>query len=369
LVTHRGLSWKAARARAALLLEQVRMNDVPRRLRQYPHELSGGMRQRAMIAMALACEPQLLIADEPTTALDVSVQAQILALLRELVAVRGMALAVVTHDMGVIAALADDVVVMHRGRIVEQGPVTRVLFAPEHEYTRNLLAATPRLETPGPGAAPVPANLTKPLLTVRNLKIHHRMRSDWFRPPQELRAVDGISLELGAGEALGLVGESGCGKSTLARALLRLNPVTAGEIVWLGRAIQHLGGEEMRELRAGMQIVFQDPFASLEPTMQVADIIAEPLRALRPAMQAGERATAVNELLASVGLGAEYARRRSRELSGGQCQRVAIARAMILRPRLLVCDEAVSALDVSIRRSCWNSSPRSSARMAPAFCS
>jgi len=348
LVTHRGMSWKEARGRAAILLDQVRMNDVPRRLRQYPHELSGGMRQRAMIAMALACEPALLIADEPTTALDVSVQAQILALLRQLVAERAMALAVITHDMGVIAALADDVAVMREGRIVEQGPVARLLAAPGHEYTRSLLAATPRVDIPGAGLAARSVEGRKPL-EVRHLHVNHSLRSGWLRASRELRAVDGVSLEVAAGEALGIVGESGCGKSTLTRALLRLGPVTSGEIVWLGRAIQDLPTRELRAMRADAQIVFQDPFASLDPTMSVAEVVAEPLRALRPDMAAAERSEKVSAMLASVGLGAEYARRRSRELSGGQCQRVAIARAMVLEPRLLVCDEAVSALDVSIQ--------------------
>jgi oligopeptide/dipeptide ABC transporter ATP-binding protein len=349
LVAHRGMSWENARTRAASLLEQVRMNDVPRRLRQYPHELSGGMRQRAMIAMALACEPALLIADEPTTALDVSVQAQILALLRQLVVDRGMALAIITHDMGVIAALADDVVVMRHGRIVEKGPVARIFSAPGHEYTRSLLAATPRVETPGAGVIPAHPHAAANPLVVRNLHVHHRLRSGWSRASRKLHAVDGVSLDVGAGEALGVVGESGCGKSTLTRALLRLGPVTGGEIVWLGREIQGVSGEELRALRAGMQIVFQDPFASLDPTMSVNDIVAEPLRALRPDMNAAQRVEAVARMLASVGLGAEYAQRRSRELSGGQCQRVAIARAMVLGPQLLVCDEAVSALDVSIQ--------------------
>jgi oligopeptide/dipeptide ABC transporter ATP-binding protein len=350
LVTHQGLSWTDARVRAAALLEQVRMDDVPRRLRQYPHELSGGMRQRAMIAMALACDPKLLIADEPTTALDVSVQAQILALLRQLVAMRGMTLAVVTHDMGVIAALADDVVVMREGRIVERGPVARILAAPEHAYTRALLAATPRVETPGAGSARIdrPGAAANPL-SVHNLRVDHRLHGGWLRRPLTLAAVDGVSLHIEAGEALGLVGESGCGKSTLSRALLRLSPVTAGEIVWLGQAIQDLGGEALRAVRAGMQIVFQDPFASLDPTMSVEDIVAEPLRALRPGMDAGQRAARVAAILTGVGLGPEYTGRRSRELSGGQCQRVAIARAMVLEPQLLVCDEAVSSLDVSIQ--------------------
>ncbi len=347
LVAHRGMSWQDARARAAQLLEQVRMSDVPRRLRQYPHELSCGMRQRAMIAMALACDPQLLIADEPTTALDVSVQAQLLRLLRELVQERGMALALVTHDMGVIAALADDVLVMRQGKTLEHAPVQRVLSSPSHEYTRALLAATPRLETPGPAPrAQLPAT---PPLAVRNVSVRHRLRGVWWRKPASFAAVDDVSFEVGAGEALGIVGESGCGKSTLTRALLRLGPPAAGEIVWLGRAVQGLGGEELRRLRDGMQVVFQDPFASLDPRMRIADIVAEPLRALRPGLDADARSLRVLRMLESVGLGQEYAGRRGRELSGGQCQRVAIARAMVLEPKLLVCDEAVSALDVSIQ--------------------
>ena len=348
LVTHQDMGWAHARAHAATLLAQVRMNDIPRRLRQYPHELSGGMRQRAMIAMALACDPKLLIADEPTTALDVSVQAQILALLRQIVAERGMGMAVVTHDMGVIAALADDVAVMREGRVVERGPVAHILGAPEHEYTRALLAATPRVETPGAGGARARNSEASPL-AVRDLRVHHRLRSGWLGRSSTLAAVDGVSLRIEAGEALGLVGESGCGKSTLSRALLRLSPVTAGEIVWLGQEIQDLGGAELRAVRAGMQIVFQDPFASLDPTMSVDQIVAEPLRALRPDMDSAERSARVTGMLTRVGLGPEFAGRRSRELSGGQCQRVAIARAMVLEPKLLVCDEAVSALDVSIQ--------------------
>jgi peptide/nickel transport system ATP-binding protein len=347
LVVHRGMSWHDARLQAGRLLEQVRMSDVPRRLRQYPHELSGGMRQRAMIAMALACDPKLLIADEPTTALDVSVQAQLLKLLRELIRERAMALALVTHDMGVIAALADDVLVMRNGKVLEHAPVQRILSAPSHEYTRSLLAATPRLESPAP--APKAAASTAPPLIARHVSVRHRLNAGWLGRARWLPAVEDVSFEVRSGEALGVVGESGCGKSTLTRALLRLGPASAGEIVWLGRAVQDLAGEELRRLRDGMQVVFQDPFASLDPHMRVSDIVAEPLRALRPALDAPARAHKVSQMLASVGLGAEYAGRRGRELSGGQCQRVAIARAMILEPKLLACDEAVSALDVSIQ--------------------
>jgi peptide/nickel transport system ATP-binding protein len=351
LVVHRNLTWRAARLAATHLLEQVQMPDVARSARRYPHEMSGGMRQRATIAMALACDPELLIADEPTTALDVSVQAQILALLRALMSQRSMALAIVTHDMGVIAALADDVLVMRFGSVVERGSVTQVLQAPAHEYTRALLAATPRLDLPGAVTAARQATAPAPerSLAVRDLRVRYRIPGGFLRRSAQLAAVDGVSLDVGPAEALGVVGESGCGKSTLSRALLRLVPNDGGEIVWLGRAIQDLAGEELRRLRDSMQIVFQDPFASLDPRMSVADIVAEPLRALRPQLASAARAALVGRMLESVGLDAGFAGKRSRELSGGQCQRVAIARAMVLEPKLLVCDEAVSALDVSIQ--------------------
>ena len=347
LVTHQDMSWNDARRRAAELLDQVRMSDVPRRLRQYPHELSGGMRQRAMIAMALACDPRMLIADEPTTALDVSVQAQLLALLREIIRERNMALAIVTHDMGVIAALADDVMVMREGRVLEHAVAQRLFTSPQHEYTRSLLAATPRMDTALPPAREHAGH--GPALQIRDLEVRHRLRNGWLRPASAFTAVDSVSLEVGAGESLGIVGESGSGKSTLVRALLRLTPAAAGEIVWLGRSLLELEGETLRRSRDTLQIVFQDPFASLDPSMTVGECIAEPLRALRPEMSADERARQVAQILADVGLEPSFATRRSPTLSGGQCQRVAIARAMVLGPKLLVCDEAVSALDVSIQ--------------------
>jgi ABC-type glutathione transport system ATPase component len=298
-----------------------------------------------MIAMALACDPRLLIADEPTTALDVSVQAQLLKLLRELIVERRMALALITHDMGVIAALADEVLVMRQGSVVEHGAVRRVLSDPTHEYTRALLAATPRIE--GDSPAPLP-RVSAPPLEVRGLAVRFGLRRRGWRREQ-LVAVDGVSFDLADGEALGIVGESGSGKSTLMRALLRLGPAAAGQVVWLGQPLRELDGQRLRSMRSTMQIVFQDPFASLDPTMSIAECIAEPLRALRPEMDAVQRAAAVGRMLDHVGLDAGFAARRSTELSGGQCQRVAIARAMILGPKLLVCDEAVSALDVSIQ--------------------
>ena len=359
---HRGMGQAEARSEAARLLDAVRVNDVERRLTQYPHELSGGMRQRVMIAIALASDPDLLIADEPTTALDVSVQAQLLALLRQLVDERGMALIVITHDMGVIAALADDVVVMRAGHIVDRGAVADILGAPVHEYTRELIAATPRMDEPATPHSSSPLEPTSSMasqatLETRAVVVRHRLRTpkllskSWFsrRGSPQLTAVDAVSLRVAAGEALGIVGESGCGKSSLARALLRLNDVASGEIVWLGQPIQGLAGGELREVRSGLQMVFQDPVASLDPLQSVADILSEPLRALRPHLDPAERAARVRTMLASVGLGEEFSARRSGSLSGGQCQRVAIARAMVLEPKLLVCDEAVSSLDVSIQ--------------------
>ena len=348
LVAHRGKSWSEARAEAVRLLEQVRLTDVARRMRQYPHELSGGMRQRVTIAMALACDPELLVADEPTTALDVSVQAGILALLRQLMSERSMSLAVITHDMGVISALADDVLVMREGRIVERGGVEAILKSPRHEYTRALLAATPRLDEPLPAPTPV-AESAAPPLVARNVNVRYAIPQGLFRRSRHFQAVEDVSLSVAPGEALGIVGESGSGKSSLSRALLALGGRIDGEVVWLGRAIQDLSGEELRRLRDRAQIVFQDPFASLDPTMTVAEIVSEPMRALRPAMGAAERGERVARLLTGVGLDASYLGRRSRQLSGGQNQRVAIARAMVLEPKLLVCDEAVSALDVSIQ--------------------
>ena len=348
LVAHRGMSWRDARLRAAELLEQVHMSDVPHRLRQYPHELSGGMRQRAMIAMALACDPKLLIADEPTTALDVSVQAQILALLRELMRERHMTMALVTHDMGVIAALADEVLVMRGGQVVERSTTAELLdCAPTRIHAHaaggdaaHRRAGRARVDVPASGAA---------ALEVRNLGVRYRLREGWLARARHFTAVDGVSFEVADGEALGIVGESGSGKSTLTRALLRLMPAAAGDIVWLGRPLLGLQGEALRNARDTLQIVFQDPFASLDPSMTIGECIAEPLRALRPSMDAAERSRRVAAMLVDVGLDASFATRRSPTLSGGQCQRVAIARAMILSPRLLVCDEAVSALDVSIQ--------------------
>jgi len=324
LVRHRGLSRRAARARGFELLNRVHMTDPARRMRQYPHELSGGMRQRAMIAMALACDPKLLIADEPTTALDVTIQAQILALLAELKRERGLSLVLITHDLGVVAALADRVAVMQHGSIVEQGSVATILKEPAHPYTRQLLAALPQLDTPA-AALPQPR---ESLLNMQGVRVHFAA----------LRALDGVDLDVRAGEALGIVGESGSGKSTLARAVLQLLHPLQGHITWLGRA---------RPDRRDLQMVFQDPLASLDPRMTVAEIVSEPLKVHRRELGRGARREAAQAMLQRVALAPQLLDRYPHELSGGQCQRVGIARAMILKPRLLVCDEALSALDVT----------------------
>jgi oligopeptide/dipeptide ABC transporter ATP-binding protein len=357
LVQHNGATWSAARRRALELLEQVHVTDPERRLRQYPHELSGGMRQRVMIAMALACGPKLIIADEPTTALDVTIQAQVLALLAELKRERGMSMVLVTHDFGVVAGIADRVVVMRGGRIVETGPTSRVLKRPENAYTQSLLKAVPGIDAsaaralPRPGDAPIVAQRGSALLKLSALQVHFPSRGKWLRKGPVLRAVEGIDLVVHPGEAVGVVGESGSGKSTLARAALQLVRATGGDVVWLGKPIglKAMASDERRAFRRDLQLVFQDPVASLDPRMTVQEIVAEPLRVHRRDLDASARKSAVSGILQRVGLGDNLLARYPHELSGGQAQRVGIARAMVLRPRLLVCDEAVSALDVTVQ--------------------
>ncbi|HUL18680.1 MAG TPA: ABC transporter ATP-binding protein, partial [Steroidobacteraceae bacterium] len=344
-VRHLKESWRSARAQALALLEQVHISEPALRLRQYPHELSGGMRQRVMIAIALATAPRLLIADEPTTALDVTVQAQILALLLELKRTRALAMILITHDLGAVAGLADRLLVMRAGRAIESGPVEALLRAPREPYTRALVREAAALVSPpqraaAPAAAPV-------ALAVEALRVQFPLRATPFAPARVLKAVDGVGFELHAGEALAVVGESGSGKSTLARAALRLLAPSAGRIVWLGEAVAGLAQAQLRARRGRLQIIFQDPLASLDPRLRVAEIVAEGLTVHAPALDAAARAQAVHAMLERVGLGAELAQRYPHELSGGQCQRVGIARAMILRPEVLVCDEPLSALDVS----------------------
>ncbi|HEV3321431.1 MAG TPA: ABC transporter ATP-binding protein [Solirubrobacteraceae bacterium] len=344
---HRGVSRRAARERTIELLDLVGIPEPGRRVDAYPHELSGGMRQRAMIAMALANEPKLLIADEPTTALDVTVQAQILALLRRLGAELGMALVLVTHDLGVVAEMAEEIAVMQAGRIVERGSAERVLAAPEHPYTQGLLRSMPtlaRAPTHEPAAA-------EPLLEVRDLVKRFPITRGVVlqREVDAVEAVAGISFELRRGETLGLVGESGCGKSTTARLLLRLLEPTGGEVRFEGHDIAHLRGAGLKAARREMQIVFQDPYASLNPRKTAGSIVGEPfaIHGLHP--NRAERRRAVGELLGRVGLQPEHHNRYPHEFSGGQRQRIGIARALALGPKLLIADEPVSALDVTIQ--------------------
>jgi len=343
---HERLPKGEAEKRALEVLEMVRMPDGPRRMKQYPHELSGGMRQRVMIAMAVVCGPDLLIADEPTTALDVTVQADILDIMRDLKAELGTSIVLISHDMGVIAGISDKVAVMRNGEIVEMGPVDDIYYRPQDSYTKALLEAMPRIDRPGPDPAGGTGGET--IINVEDLEVRFAISDDAWHS-RELRAVDGVSFSLRQGETLGIVGESGCGKSTLARAVLKLIPETAGTVLWLGRDLAALRPGELRRLREDFQIVFQDPLASLDPRMTIGESIAEPLRALRPYLPKSETVSRVREMMEQVGLDPHWINRYPHEFSGGQNQRAGIARAMIVEPRLVICDEAVSALDASIQ--------------------
>ena len=356
LRAHQRVSHGEAVKRATEILDLVRIPEARNRMAQYPHELSGGMRQRVMIAMATVCGPDLLIADEPTTALDVTVQAQILDIMRDLKKELKTAIVMISHDMGVIAATADQVLVMREGDIVESGSVDDIFYRPEHPYTQTLLDAMPRIDKPiraGHAAlAPISSiGAETELLDVDDVKVYFPIKVGGFpfRKTKPLRAVDGVSFNLRQGETLGIVGESGCGKSTLARAILDLLPKTDGAVVWCGRDIGKLSPYEIRNLRSEFQIVFQDPLASLDPRMTIGQSIAEPLRSLKPHLSPAEVTKEVREVMDRVGLEPGFINRYPHEFSGGQNQRAGIARAMILKPKLIICDEAVSALDVSIQ--------------------
>jgi peptide/nickel transport system ATP-binding protein len=355
LARHKNLKGKAAEQRIVEWLERVRIPEARRRLHQFPHELSGGMRQRVMIAAAMLCEPQVLLADEPTTALDVTVQAQVLDLMDELKRETGAGLVLITHDMGVIARMADRVVVMRHGEAVERGEVDQVFSAPRHAYTRMLLDAMPRMDRTDRGGRPAiaapPAVGIKPILEVDDLHVTFPVHvpGGLFGKRVPLRAVDGVSFALRPGETMGVVGESGCGKSTLARGVLRLLDPSAGSVAWLGRDIAKASRKDVQPLRQELQIVFQDPLASLDPRTTIGQSIAEPLTVFRPDVDAKGKEAAAREMMERMGLDPAMVNRYPHELSGGQNQRVGIARAMILKPKLVVCDEAVSALDVSVQ--------------------
>ena len=368
LRVHKGLSKAEAQERALELMRQVRIPEPEKRLDQYPHELSGGMRQRVVIAIALACEPRLLIADEPTTALDVTIQAEILALMDRLKRETGTAVMFITHDMAVVAQMADRVVVMFRGNKVEEGTVEEIFENPQHPYTKALLAAVPKLGEMRGKSAPEPMKLlgtdqgeikpipgtNEPLLAVTGLTTRFPVTGGLLRRVvANVHAAEDISFTINKGQTLSLVGESGCGKSTVGRSLLRLVEPMSGQITLDGKEIMDMNQSELRASRLDMQMIFQDPFASLNPQMQLIDQVAEPMRNYGTA--SGKALTdRVEMLFDRVELPRSFLRRFPHELSGGQRQRVAIARALALNPKLIVADEAVSALDVSVQAQVVN---------------
>lgn len=348
LIKHQKLSAKNAKKKSIEMLQLVGINNAEERYEQYPHEFSGGMRQRAMIAMALACQPKLLIADEPTTALDVTIQAQILRLMKKMQQQLGTAIILITHDLGVVAGMCDRVVVMKEGEIVETNTTKELFSDPKHPYTKRLLNALPQLNEKKKPKDPltVQGNIIsqKPLIEVKNLKHIFSLGSG-----RTLKAVDSISFTIYPGETLGLVGESGSGKTTTGQLILQLLKATDGEILYKGMALNRLNKRELKQVRKEIQIIFQDPYASLNPRMKVIDIIGQSLDIHKLYKTKKERQERVEDLLKIVGLEKEHAMRYPHEFSGGQRQRIGIARALAVNPKFIVCDEPLSALDVSIQ--------------------
>ncbi len=377
---------KKEKERVIELFKEVLLPRPEKIFDSYPHEISGGQKQRVMIAMALINKPDIIIADEPTTALDVTVQKTILELLKSLQEKHGISIIFITHDLGVISQIADDILVMYRGKMVEQGPAYEILHHPKKPYTQGLLACRPPLdsrperlptveeflnkgvigsektnvqdEANGPSLPPTPSHPIS-LLTVKDLTVEYTLKRSFFgKPLQTLKGVDGISFDIMEGETLGLVGESGCGKSTLGRALLRLIDHSDGSISYRGQSLDTLSRRQMRALRPKLQIIFQDPYSSLNPRITIGDAIAEPMKVHRTSMSSSSSSSSITsitrDLMQQVGLNPDWYSRYPHELSGGQRQRVCIARALILQPELVVCDESVSALDVSVQAQVLN---------------
>ena len=397
IVTHQNISTSEAKKKTIALFEKVQLPDPERAFRSFPHQLSGGQKQRVMIAMAMANDPSVLIADEPTTALDVTVQKTILELMKQLQREMNAAIVFITHDLGVIAEIADRVLVMYKGEIVEQGAVDTIFKSPKHPYTKSLLACRPPLgdrlrrlpvvadfmttEKQADGsiriieknnsvgealaAAKIPQAETdarladlmrgEPILRVQNLKTYYPSKKNfWGKPIEFVKAVDDVSFDVYEGETLGLVGESGCGKTTLGRTILKLSPATEGSIFYKGKDLTKLNALEMKELRKDIQIIFQDPYSSLNPRMTIGSAIMEPMQVHNLYKNDAERKAKVIELLETVSLSAEHFNRYPHEFSGGQRQRICIARALALNPKFIICDESVSALDVSVQAQVLN---------------
>ena len=377
LLQHTNLSKSEAKTETLSLFEKVKLPSPQRIYNAYPHEISGGQKQRVMIAMAIACKPKILIADEPTTALDVTVQKEIIQLLKQLQSEEEMSIIFISHDLALVSEIANRVLVMYKGDIVEQGEVSKIFKTPEHIYTKALLSSKPSLSVRLkrlPTIKDFMENITKsdiitkkerenshsklyaktPLLEVINLEKEYISKSGWFGKPESFMAVNNISFKLYEGETLGLVGESGCGKSTLANAILQLDKATSGQILYRGIDINKLPSSEVRKLRKDIQIIFQDPYASLNPRIPVGKAIMEPMKVHHIGESNEERKTMVLDLLQKVGLDESFFSRYPHEFSGGQRQRIGIARAIALQPKLIICDESVSALDISVQAQVLN---------------